>query len=58
MDCLQEIEQKSKYFAKLVFINLSFLKLYLKHMRGDVFSQFFRAVTENIYLDGRLGCCV
>ena len=37
MDCLQETEQKSKYFAKLVFINLSFLKLYLKHMRGDVF---------------------
>ena len=34
MDCLQEIEQKSKYFAKLVFINLSFLvTLFKAHER-------------------------
>ena len=42
MDSLQKIEQKTKYFAKSVFINLNFLIILFKNMRGDVFLTAFQ----------------
>ena len=41
MDSLQKIEQKTKYFAKSVFINLNFLKILFKAYERRCFLDSF-----------------